>query len=91
MVRIHLDEAVDRGDRGGAFAVLPVRIGDLELRLLREPAVRVARLELLEVADGARPVLVAQGFLGLALELLRRPADGFILGVARETGEERRK
>ena len=64
--------------------------GDLELRLLREPAVRVARLELLEVADGARPVLVAHGVLGLAVELLRRPADGFILGVARATGERRK-
>ena len=50
MVRVQLDEAVGRGERLRGLAVLVVRVGDLDLRLLREAAVRIARFELLVVA-----------------------------------------
>jgi hypothetical protein len=45
MVRMQLDEAVAGGDRRGRFLVLPVGVGDVDLRLLRVAAVGIARLE----------------------------------------------
>jgi len=39
VIGIELDEAVGGGDSGSALAVLPVAVGDLELRLLRVAAV----------------------------------------------------
>ena len=59
MVRMQLDEAVGRGERRGALAVLVMAVRDLELRLLREAPVGIARLELLEVLDRLRQSLPA--------------------------------
>ena len=78
MVRVELDEAVRRGDGGGALAIFPLRVGHLELRLLRVAAVGIARLELLEVLDGLGPIARRHGVLRLAVEALRRPADRLV-------------
>ena len=72
------DEAVGGGERRSALSVLPVRIGHLELRLLGEAAVREARLELLEVLDGLRPLLGRHGVFRFAVQALRRPSRGFV-------------
>ena len=52
MIRMELDETVGGGDRRSAVLVLlVVRVRDLDLRLLREAAVGVARLQLLVELD----------------------------------------
>ena len=63
---MELDEAVGRRDRLRRLVVLVVRVGDLDLRLLREAAVRIARLELLVVLDRLLVVAVVEVVLGLA-------------------------
>ena len=69
---------------------LQLAVGDLELRLLREAPVGIARLELLEVLDRLRPVLARHGVLRLAVEALRRPADGFVVLLARTSPQPAR-
>jgi hypothetical protein len=78
VVGVELDEAVGRRHRRGALVLLPVAVGDFELRLLREAPVGKARLELLEVLDRLVPLLACHAVLRLAVELLRRPADGLV-------------
>jgi len=82
VVRVELDEALARGDRGSPLVVLPVRVRHLELRLLRVAAVRVARFQLLEVLDRLLPLLVGHRVLRLAVQALRRPAGGLVRGHA---------
>src|SRR5260221_1811118 len=76
---------------GGALAVLPVGESDFQLRLLRVAPVGIARLELLEELDGLLVVLVADRVLRLAVELLRRPADGLVVGLDRGAASQRRR
>jgi hypothetical protein len=61
---MHLDEAVERGQRGGALAALPLRVGLVELRLLRQQAAGRSPLDALEHLDrlvvAARSHLVAR-------------------------------
>jgi hypothetical protein len=79
VVRIELDEAIRRSDRRRALAALPVRVRDVELRLLRVAAIGIARLELLEVLDRFFPVPRIHLVLRFAVQALRGPADGFVL------------
>ena len=79
MIRIQLDEAIRGGDRQGALAVLVLRIRHLELRLLREAAVGIARFQLFQVLDGFRPFLGGHRVLRFAIEALGRPADRLVL------------
>ena len=69
---------------GGALAFLVVAIGDLELRLLREPAIGKASFELLEVLHRVGPLLLGHGVLRFAVEALRRPAGSFVVFLARK-------
>ncbi len=95
MVRIELDEAIGSGERRSALVVLPVGIRHFELGLLGVAAVRKARLELLQVLDGLRPFLGRHRVLGLAVELLRRPADGLVVlakaGATRGSKEKQQR
>jgi hypothetical protein len=46
-------------------------------------------LQLLQVADGARPVLEPHRVLRLAVQALGRPADGLVLEVGGAAGKQR--
>jgi hypothetical protein len=83
VVRMQLDEAVAGGDRRSRLLVLPVGVGDVDLRLLRIAAVGIARFELFKVLDGLRVGALVERILGFGVELVGRPADGFILGFGR--------
>jgi hypothetical protein len=48
VVRMQLDEAVAGGNRRRRLLVLPVGVGDVDLRLLRVATVGIARFELFE-------------------------------------------
>jgi hypothetical protein len=76
---MQLDEAVAGGDRRGRLLVLPVGVGDLDLRLLGIAPVGIARFELLEVLDGLGVGAVVERILGFGIQLVGRPADGLIL------------
>src|SRR5439155_14823543 len=87
------DEAIRGGDRQGALVVLVLRIRHLELRLLREAAIGVARFQLLKELDGLLPFLRVHRVLRLAIEALRRPADRLVLlrrGKQSAAGEPQR-
>ncbi len=75
---MELDEALHRSNRLGRLVVLVVGVGDLDLRLLREAPIRIARLELFEILDGLFVVAVVEVRLRLGIELLRRPALGLV-------------
>jgi hypothetical protein len=81
---MQLDEAVAGGNRRSRLLVLPVGVGDVDLRLLRVAAVGIARFELLEVLDRLGVGAVVERILGFGVELVGRPADGFILGVGKK-------
>ena len=76
---MQLDEPVRRRDRRGDVLVLVICIRDFELRLLRVAAVRIARLELLVELDGFFVIAIVQVGLGFRVQLVRRPALGFIV------------
>jgi hypothetical protein len=71
-----------RSQAAMAEAVAVVRVGDLELRLLRVAAERIARLEPLEVADRLLIVAVVQRLLRLLVQALRRPVRAVVLRAA---------
>jgi hypothetical protein len=80
---MQLDEAVAGGDRRGRLLIFPVGVGDVDLRLLRVATVGIARFELFEVLDGLGVGAVVERILGFGIELVGRPADGFILASGR--------
>jgi len=67
VIRVKLDKAVDRLVGGGRFAVFPVAIRDVDLRLLGEMAEWVATLERFEILRAFAPVAAAQGVLRLVI------------------------
>src|SRR5262245_28360881 len=85
MVRLELDETLRSGNGLSGLVVLIVRIGDLELRLLRVTAVGITRLEFLVVLDRFLVVAVVQIVLGLGIKLLRGPAFGLIVVWRQQT------
>ena len=77
--RMQPDEAVDGGERLGPVAFLVVRPGDVQLRLLRITAERIARFQALHALDGTGPVARIQICLGIGIQLLGRPVRGGVL------------
>ena len=64
---MQLDEAVDGLVGVGGFAVLPVAIRDVDLRLLREMAERVAAFEAFEVLRALAEVAAGKRVLSLRI------------------------
>lgn len=60
MTGVQLDEPVNGLIRGVSFTILPVAIGDVDLRLLCVTAERVATLQRLEVLCALSPVAVGE-------------------------------
>ena len=75
---MHLDKSIGGGDGAGGIFVFVVRIGQFDLRLLRETAIGVTRLQLLIIID--RFLVTPRIQLGtrFGVEFLRRPALGFV-------------
>jgi hypothetical protein len=67
VTRVQLDEAVDSLVGGVVFAVFPVAVGDVDLRLLGKVAERIATLKHFEVFRALAPVATGQGVLRLRI------------------------
>jgi len=67
MLGMQAQEAVDRAERQRALAVLVVRPGDLDLRLLRPAAEGIAGFELAQELDRLRVVRRGHFVLGLCI------------------------
>ena len=78
MPRVGLDEAVGGGDGGVRLVVLVLAVNGVDLGLLGITAERIAGLDLVQILDGGLVVARTHGVLGFAIELLDRPALGFV-------------
>ncbi len=58
-----------------------MRIGDLDLRLLRESPVGITRFELLVILDRLLVLAIVQARLGFGIELRGGPAFGLVIIV----------
>ena len=65
MIGVELDEAIDGLGGGGRFVILPVAVCNVDLRLLREMAERIATLQRFEIFRALAPVAAGQCVLGL--------------------------
>ena len=90
VIRVQFDEAVAGGEGGRGFAGFPVGVGDVDLRLLGETAVGITRFEFFVVFDGLFVGTLVHRFLGGGVQLVGRPADGFVLDFRQQsaTGNE---
>ena len=79
VVRMQLDEALARGDRRGGLVVLPVGIGNVDLRLLGITTVGIAGFEFLEVLDRRLVGPPLHRLFGFRVQPVGGPADRFIL------------
>ena len=93
MVRVEPQEAIDRGKSQAELVVLPMGIGRVDLGLLGVTPEGEPRLELLEQCDGLGPVARRHFVLGLGVEAIGCPIDGFIAGghVCSAAGHEHRE
>src|SRR5262252_3799765 len=81
MVRVQLDETISGSESVNGILVFVIRVADLELRLLRELAVGIARLELFVVTDSLLVVAADEIVHGLAVQLLSRPVARLVVLV----------
>jgi ATP-dependent DNA helicase DinG len=89
--RVQLHEALDGGQRLRLVAGLVVRIGLLELGLLRERRAGSAPLELLEQRDRLVEGTRVQLVLGFGIELVRAPAFGAVHFRRRAAGQQQQR
>ena len=86
MIGVQLDEAIAGRQRLGDFAVLPVGVGTFYLRHLRVTAVRIARLQLLVMADRLLVILAVELLPRGAVYPFRAPVLGLVDRVERTCG-----
>ena len=89
MIGVALDETLRGGNRTGRIFVLVIGVSEFQLRLLREAAIGEAPFKLLVVAYGSFVRARVQCRARFGIELLRRPALGFIglVGEPAASGE----